>query len=267
MNWTTDEMNAAAGDYLRHGFHPDALRRVMTRAVELKAARGGTMTPVDVATALIVVESGEHPKNRATAGRAIRGHISAKGARIAVLEAENERCLRLASEACAKSERLEKEGRRRLSSMRPLISQLAALSVEMAKVVGEPIFPDGGTVERLTVTGSMHGKVLHHSETFRYPCSPTCTHDDAAAPGHAERSEAVAQASDHGAPIEDDCERCESPVVQSGEEQASDAYDEGAEAMRAACWEAAQVILRQEGVTANMPWWNRLKAAIEGATP
>lgn len=42
MNWTKKEMNDAAGDYRKHGFHPDVLRRIMTRAVELVAARGGT---------------------------------------------------------------------------------------------------------------------------------------------------------------------------------------------------------------------------------
>jgi hypothetical protein len=48
-----------------------------------------------------------------------------------------------------------------------------------------------------------------------------------------------------------------------------DAYDEGAEAMRAACWEAVQAVLQAEGYGDSTPGTvhARIKAAIVGATP
>jgi hypothetical protein len=45
------------------------------------------------------------------------------------------------------------------------------------------------------------------------------------------------------------------------------AYEQGAEAMRAACWEAVQACLAEEGFTDGGYLRERLKAKIEGATP
>jgi hypothetical protein len=84
-----------------------------------------------------------------------------------------------------------------------------------------------------------------------FPCSPTCTHDDAAMPGHPERvkerSEAFMEQTTREARTYDDG-KCHGFV-------------DGAEAMRAACWEAIQPL------THSMSEHERqqFKAAIEGA--
>lgn len=84
----------------------------------------------------------------------------------------------------------------------------------------------------------------------RYPCSPTCTHDDAATPGHPERvkerSEAVSR------------------IVQSGEEQEAEGYEQGVEDMRKACLEALQSACHTHGV---MWFYQHAKQALEGAAP
>lgn len=86
-----------------------------------------------------------------------------------------------------------------------------------------------------------------------YPCSSTCTHDDAAKPGHTGRVK----------------ERSEEFSPETGIHRVQEqSFDEGAEAMRAACWEATEKVLESLG-------WNvdgghlrgQFKAAIEGATP
>lgn len=96
-------------------------------------------------------------------------------------------------------------------------------------------------------------------EHHRWPCSPTCTHDDAWTPGHPERvkerSEAFAEAADAAAGLV------------ARDRGLQHAYDNGADAMRAACWEAVQGQLQALGFYAGSPAWNVLKAAIEGATP
>jgi hypothetical protein len=95
----------------------------------------------------------------------------------------------------------------------------------------------------------------------RWPCSPTCTHDDAANPGHPERvkerSEAVIKAS---GPLGEDT---------SEEARAYDAglttgYDNGAEDMRAACLSAVCEMYNRQGGCVSV---QDLKAAIEGAAP
>lgn len=93
-------------------------------------------------------------------------------------------------------------------------------------------------------------------ETIRYPCSPTCTHDDAATPGHPERvkerSEAVNEAVDV-------------PADHDWGEREPDPYQRGAEAMRAACLEAAQRVGQTLGLGPTE--MEMFKSAIEGAVP
>lgn len=115
-----------------------------------------------------------------------------------------------------------------------------------------------------------------------YPCSPTCTHDDAAKPGHhervRERSEAWAAMHPRGSCTcagEGVCAWCDSVArVEVKEEiglntptQWGMGYDAGAEAMRAACWEAVRAALADEGWTDKDATWRRFKSAIEGAVP
>lgn len=86
-------------------------------------------------------------------------------------------------------------------------------------------------------------------EARRYPCSPTCTHDDAATPGHPdrvkERSEDVTGIL--AVPSTDCCEQAE-------------------EAMLAACLEAAREWAARNGIV-GVAFDLGLKAAIEGAAP
>lgn len=99
----------------------------------------------------------------------------------------------------------------------------------------------------------------------RHPCSPTCAHDDAATPGHPERvkerSEAVvATLADPSSETDDSCAAIDAAAE-------SDAYDRGAEAMRAACWEAVQEKAHVIGLSLHPYFMSELKSAIEGATP
>jgi hypothetical protein len=91
-----------------------------------------------------------------------------------------------------------------------------------------------------------------------YPCGLTCTHDDATTPGHPERVR----------------QRSEAVVVSLHDSKAAAVdtaltrgYDEGVEAMRAACWEAVQECLGLFSVPADAPMRQKFKAAIEGAVP
>lgn len=107
----------------------------------------------------------------------------------------------------------------------------------------------------------------HPRAQHRWPCSPTCTHDDAWNPGHPERvkerSEAVSDAATRhyvSRDLSDEQERALDRLL-------DDARDNGAEAMRAACWEAVQPLLQRLGFTADQRMWAEFKTAIEGATP
>jgi hypothetical protein len=123
------------------------------------------------------------------------------------------------------------------------------------------------------------------SSAGRYPCSPACTHDDAATPGHPERvraqSEVVRQAlgmkphdpgnGAHRGTVEHDC-NCAShkrrpDIYPHLPKCPSVMYEAGAEAMRAACWEAAQLTLMTFGIPLDSPCGEAMKAAVEGAVP
>lgn len=87
-----------------------------------------------------------------------------------------------------------------------------------------------------------------------WPCSATCTHDDAATPGHAERvrerSDAVKEMTREQSAVMGDA------ILQ--------AREEAAEAMRAACLKAVRVTCEEQGL---LPFYERFKSAIEGAVP
>jgi hypothetical protein len=134
----------------------------------------------------------------------------------------------------------------------------------------------------------------------RYPCSPTCTHSDAATPGHAERvaraSEAFSRSSglDAGAmpviseetmaAVRRTITSVDGTLATTGamlkdwpkdeptpdettahEEGLTKGYDNGVEAMRAACWEAAKEVFARYGIIEHL--YQDMKAAIEGAAP
>lgn len=147
----------------------------------------------------------------------------------------------------------------------------------------------------------------HSRATHRWPCSPTCIHDDAWTPGHPERvkerSEAFAWealsyrddpaqpngavpfAGDagmcrHRTDRRDTCGDCEyERGIEVGRTQAREeftrsvgtyhpggpaAFDQGAEAMRAACWAAVEKELHRYGMHIAV---KDFKAAIKDAKP
>lgn len=106
--------------------------------------------------------------------------------------------------------------------------------------------------------------------TIRYPCSPTCTHADAAKPGHQERVAELSKTMLNSSGVVDSGEAAALPeTFKSGLELENDhpeACAAGAEAMRAACWEAVQGCLQIHGYGGDL-MRERLKAAIEGVAP
>lgn len=94
--------------------------------------------------------------------------------------------------------------------------------------------------------------------TDRFPCSTTCTHDDAATPGHPERVKERGEATQQFISRAD--------ADDGGAAAESAAYECGVETMRAACWGAVQVVLQKHGWSGEHVV-NDFKAAIEGAAP
>lgn len=99
----------------------------------------------------------------------------------------------------------------------------------------------------------------------RHPCSPTCTHDDAGKVGHPERVKARSEAVKAIGPLGEDTTE-EAAAYDQG---LTTGYDNGIEAMRAACWEAVQGCLQYHGHGPRTAprLWTDMKAAIEGVTP
>lgn len=117
--------------------------------------------------------------------------------------------------------------------------------------LGRPVVCSGRHTLREGDHISESGEVFS-SLAAHYPCSPTCTHYDAATPGHPERvrerSEAVVAELNHAADRSEDWRL---------------GYSDGLEAMRTACLDAVTNYMRA-GFGGMPP---ALKAAIEGAAP
>lgn len=121
-------------------------------------------------------------------------------------------------------------------------------------------------------------------EHHRWPCSPTCTHDDAWTPGHPERVKERSEAVRHQLAKsvhethEEWVARCQRHAAERGaptrlvstyHPAAASAYEQGAEAMRAACLRDVVALLESTGLRdhGSDSIIQRVKAAIEGATP
>lgn len=112
----------------------------------------------------------------------------------------------------------------------------------------------GDLLEQVRVAARALGGLRDEDE--RHPCSSTCTHDDAATPGHPERAK----------------ERSEEFTAKMAEHQetadaVAKAREDGVEAMRTACWEVVRPECETEGYDSRGHFMSRLKAAIEGAAP
>lgn len=313
MDWNDEELadamrlgSAAAPP----GIHVPALpastlKAIMTCAVDLAAARGGTMTADALRDTLRVNEPGITHAERARR-TVVFEHCVASGSRIAALEAErdtlsqrldetNQRAQENWEKQEAERERLETElsritdraarlnldlnertrsyqvacserdaALRRAAHAEARVRELAIAGQELSAAVDKHVGGCGPCED---------GECAIHvsPEPRNYPCSPTCTHDDATFPGHAgrivERSEAV---DDVGRRPENDADAF--VTIHNGVEgvvftrSQTECYaDKRAEAMRAACVAVAQEWAQTHGLS--VPELVSLKAAIERATP
>lgn len=105
------------------------------------------------------------------------------------------------------------------------------------------------------------GECGYKAHQHRYPCSPTCTHDDARTPGHPERVKERSEAANDAAG------KMHGDYADGFDAGLTRGYDDGAEAMRAACWEAVQHALAMDGFSADHTLRRILKHSIEGAVP
>lgn len=301
MQWSEEDQEQLWRCWTAHD-HQDDVKRchlLATRAVELVAARGGTMT----AERLVDVRE------------PLRHHIAAQGAQNAVLEAElalarkgfdagspAEATIKTLEAEAARARQSESVWRKRMEAAAVALGAYGAGEVgrldiaARARIITEQVEAirrrslEAGNIERLiaehglpaamrwvvegmapTGLGDQHPPTIAELEAIlsapagaysvtvqpsgeiravkRYPCSPTCTHDDAATPGHPERVK-------------------ERSALFVGSIVASEAgYEAGAEAMRAACWGAVQERLSLLGIGPEDMVWGDCKYAIEGAAP
>lgn len=287
MYWSNEERMKLFDKWAQSHGEADDILALATLAVELLAVRGGPMTAEQVAALFAMPWCAN-----SIGSNVVQQHISALGARNAVLEAERNATLVAlgghddevpAVRAEAVMERLSaaEDGNRELvRRAQQAESELEAIKGfhRGAVRVGKEMKDRAEAAEARCATLSAAGQVLNAHvdkavcvmDNVRvtdsgtvvlsgpgayFPCSQTCTHDDAATPGHPERvkerSEAVIQAAT----------RTEDAASTDGHARG---YNEGADAMRAACLEAVRTRLEVMGA---LDVYGAVKAAIEGAVP
>jgi len=291
MEWKDAELadvmrcgsNAAPTGIYIPALPSSTLKAMMTRAVELAAARGGTMKAVRQIEDALEALPPEPGGRRAQAAwslwdlrcclTTLEGLNKAAGAKIAKLtqevedlesgrdnlhrvikglEAERDEIRAMHSQMCEVSMAHQRRAEQAEERVRQLALAGQHLSAAVDKHVGEPNPPG----------------IPESSPPARYPCSPTCTHEDAALPGHGgviTSAESLA----NGYVLANDTAtlfgaRREAPV-HSNDIARREGFNEGAEAMRAACWEAVQTWAQGRGLTREE--MQSLKAVIEGAAP
>lgn len=292
IDWTEQDLQRFATTYGREmgggATTKEALAAVGSEAADLLVARGGTMSAEELRLRLAVIAERLGPTSASHLGE----HIIAQGARIAALEArinadaqaaraniDGWRDTAKAREAAI--HRLEQhisELEKSLENARNELTEVRSHWKVTDQERGEALSARDAAREELERTRShletvrkereetaarlvailetrfkcAHGHRVDVAGMFaaapagdRYPCSPTCTHDDAATPGHPERVRERSEAFRYLDPQKH--------------------YDDGAEAMRAACLEAVQREGQKFGLsTVAMA---QFKAAIEGAAP
>lgn len=335
MDWKDEELAdamscgsaAAPKDIPVHALPASSLRAIMTRAVELAAARGGTMTAGALAECnrLAGLPPARNGWDEDTVKELLQ-HISVLGARNAVLEKEvaslRETARLNAEERDSARERLcaaEEGNRERVRRAQQAETQVAAFSSQIQfmrttleraqssesvwrkrieSAADELADVGAGEVGRIDIvtrvrmlkarcaTLSAAGQVLSahvdkteqcdHCDRGNDVARCTCMDDVPSMPGHPERvkerSDAVKALSEKILPGPDvvDGGPGSRGLVRVVSEQArsmADSYAEGAEAMRAACWEEVSARLTEEGFCDADAVYNKIKRAIEGATP
>jgi hypothetical protein len=296
--------------------------------------RGGTMTAEELLEARMTVERWLAPsayQHVHTALGEIVQHLAAQGATVAVLRADNERLERtihleaerhrdniLRMDAAEERSRLLLDAKNHWADRaRSAESRLAAIRGRGDDLSSVAARSDLEAFRRWVLesaapkeadTSSCYCSVGHLVTpclSSRHPCSPTCTHDDAATPGHPERVKELSaafnastspeslangyvrvtdtatlfgardEAPTHPAEItrregfNEGAEAMREAFRNGGEVTTASleeaAFDRGAKAMRAACFEAAQDLCAKEGMSP--AFWAMLRAAIEGAAP
>jgi hypothetical protein len=209
--------------------------------------------------------------------------------RLANLEEGNRELVRRAQQAEANERRqngvilalrqseADAKERARIAESRCALSAAGQVLSAVADRPGEPEEnAPRDLVETVTVTGELAGTApTLISKTKRYPCSPTCTHDDATKPGHPERVKERSEAVKAAMECPPSCpSHLNSGHTHQGNDPGgrmhgdyADGYDAGAEAMRAACWEAVQGVLERFGWGSGSECERAFKSAIEGAAP
>lgn len=254
--WTDDEyvqLREALGRMGTPEERRASIEAIASRAVELAAARGGTMAD-EVDAHLQAIYAGED----APVGRMgeIIAAFAALGARNATLEAEvttlserlvqaNQRAQENWDKQEAERERLQGERDavlRRAEHAEERIRQLAIAGQELSAAVDKHVGAPSDVAPGSTFT---------EKSARRYPCSPTCTHDDAATPGHSERVKVRSEA-------------FKADPSLSVTEAAT--YEQGAEAMRAQIRADVAAECDRHGL-AWTPAFKAIIAAIMGAKP
>jgi hypothetical protein len=154
------------------------------------------------------------------------------------------------------AEKRAEDAEHRLDGLREGIMSIVNKCVEMGSIAGEPPSdtskPEPDTSADMSEPRPETVAMVRRAVGMRplYPCSPTCTHDDARNPGHPERVKARSAGFQQGA---DGVWR--------------DDYARGCDDTRAAIWEAVQQGLQEGGYTPDDVLFTRLKHFIEGAAP
>lgn len=143
-------------------------------------------------------------------------------------------------------------------ALRPVDMDLMCIACDQCTLHRWMPSPDAGPGWRCSECSAL-------SKAGRYPCSPTCTHDDARTPDHPERvkerSLKLARAA-LGMPEKEQAEAFNTHLDQLAVEEAREA---GAEAMRTACLEAVRELLQKWGSPPGAI--EQIKKVIEGAAP
>lgn len=240
---------------------------VATRALEIAAALGGTMTAEQIRALWDMTARGTPTGN--VRMREALDHISALGARVAALEEHR---------GLAKNEGLEEAARFHESSASAARANAWRLRDERKENLARR--NDNIAVLHTAWARQIRAMKVGGKPPVRFPCSPTCIHDDALRPGHPERVKD--QSAALSLMTEDRCTGCGTLIAEHPlkpecgaiQEDGIDllsprvAYEQGSEEMRSTCLTAGDDVLIRFGYgRKGEPLREALKRALEGVAP